>query len=252
MPNILIEYKNQIAYLTLNRPKALNALNKEIFDELKEFFTEGYKKYDDLAGVIITGSGEKAFAAGADIKEFLPLMEMKNPPNLSKRGQDIFFLIEQFHKPVIALVNGFSLGGGLELAMSCHIRIATPNAKFGLPETNLGLIPGYGGTIRLASLIGKARAAELMITADMIDASTAEQYGLISYVLELEEALGKAEKIIIKSSTKGPSAVAKCLEQIFNSQSDYTSEHEYFSVLLQSDECREGVSAFLEKRKPNF
>ncbi len=252
MSNILIDYKNQIAYLTINRPKALNALNKDIFDELKAFFKEGYQEYDDLAGVIITGSGDKAFAAGADIKEFLPLMEQDNPPNLSKRGQDIFFLIERFHKPVIALVNGFALGGGLELAMSCHIRIATPNAKFGLPETNLGLIPGYGGTIRLASLIGKARATELMITAGMIDAATAEKFGLASYVLEAEEAIAKAEKIISTSSTKGPTAVAKCLEQVFHPKSDYISEHEYFTVLLQSEECREGVSAFLEKRKPNF
>lgn len=252
---ILITQSNNIATLSINRPTALNALNKEVFNELEAFFTEGYKNIENLKGVIVTGVGEKAFAAGADIKEFIELQNADNPINTSKRGQDVFFLIENFHKPVIALVNGFALGGGCELAMACHLRIAMPAAKFGQPEVNLGLIPGYGGTQRLPQLVGRAKAIELLITADMVNADEAMAIGLVNYVLEPGAALEKCIKIIEKSSTKGPFAVAKCIEMVnifSNGVDGFKAEYEEFDTMLKSEECKEGVQAFIEKRKANF
>lgn len=253
---ILQTNNDGIVTLTINRPTALNALNKEVFNQLEAFFQEGYKAIDGLKGVIIAGAGDKAFVAGADIKEFLEIRAAVDPPNSSKRGQDVFFLIENFHKPVIALVNGFALGGGCELAMACHMRIATPSAKFGQPEVNLGLIPGYGGTQRLPQLIGKAKAIELLLTGDMIDANEAARLGLVNYVLDKEEAIAKCTKILSKISTKGPISVAKCIEMVnvhyHEPSQGYIAEHNLFKELLESKECEEGVDAFIEKRKPNF
>ncbi len=252
---ILIDAADQIVTITINRPKALNALNKSVFDDLDNFFTTGYKDFKELRGVIITGAGDKAFVAGADIKEFLEL-DAEKAIHLSQRGQEVFAKIEQFHVCVIAVVNGFALGGGCELAMACHLRIASNRAKFGQPEVNLGLIPGYGGTQRLPHLVGKAKAMEMILTGDMIDAQEAHRLGLTNYVTPPEEAIAKANSLIKKISSKGPQAVAKSISTVNayydNELNGYEVEHKTFGELMMSDETKEGVSAFLEKRKPNF
>lgn len=252
---ILLRENDGIIQLTINRPKALNALNKGVFDDLESFFTTDYTDFRDIKGVIITGSGEKAFVAGADIKEFLSL-DAESAIHLSKRGQDVFFKIERFHLPVIALVNGFALGGGCELAMACHMRIALSNAKFGQPEVNLGLIPGYGGTQRLPQLVGKAKAMEMILTGDMIDANEAHRLGLVNYVCTLEDSMLKATTLINKIATKGPNAVAKSISTINayykKDTNGYESEHKTFGTMMTSEETKEGVKAFIEKRKANF
>ncbi|MEM8525832.1 MAG: enoyl-CoA hydratase-related protein [Bacteroidota bacterium] len=251
-----ITHEEGIAIVTITREKALNALNALTFSELKHFFLEEVPKKEELTGIIITGAGEKAFVAGADIKEFDGLTADK-AAELSARGQDIFFLIEQCPKPVVAVVNGFALGGGCELAMACHMRIATENAKFGQPEVNLGIIPGYGGTQRLVQYIGKGKALELMLTADMIDASTAHQLGLLNYVLSSKtEAIEKAKKLLQKIATKGPVAVAKVIEAVnayFEHNIDgFEREVEKFGQTAGTEDFAEGAAAFVEKRKPNF
>lgn len=252
---ILVEDIDGIIQLTINRPKALNALNKGVFDDLDAFFTEGYTDFNGMKGVIITGSGEKAFVAGADIKEFLSL-DAEAAIHLSKRGQDVFSTIERFHRPVIAVVNGFALGGGCELAMACHMRIAMENARFGQPEVNLGLIPGYGGTQRLPQLVGKAKAMEIILTGDMIDATEAHRLGLVNYVCSAEDAITKASSILNKIATKGPNAVTKSISTINayyeKNTNGYESEHKTFGTMMTSDETKEGVTAFIEKRKANF
>ncbi len=245
---------NGIVTLTINRPSALNAINAEIMDDLYYLFSEGLD-FKALVGVIITGSGDKAFAAGADIKEF-PTLSKEEASALSRRGHSVYNLIETCKVPVIAAVNGFSLGGGNELAMACHIRIASHNARFGQPEVNLGLIPGYGGVQRLIQYIGKGRATELLLTGGMIDAATALEYGLITHLTEPSELLPTAEKILSKISGKGPNAISKIIEGInsfYNKEIDgFKKEIEDFGTCLDSSECREGVSAFVEKRKANF
>ena len=252
---IEIDFKNNIATLTINRPKALNAINEDVMNALHDFFFEDYKKYLGLIGVIITGSGDKAFIAGADITQF-PELNQEDGQSMSLYGQKIFAMIEAFHVPVIAVVNGFSLGGGNELAMACQLRIATPNAKFGQPEVNLGLVPGYGGTQRLVQLIGKGRAMELLLTADIIDAETALNYGMVNYVLEKEDALAKAIEILQKTGSKGPMAIEetiRCVAAYFDETMDgYLYEAQAFGRTMGDKESKEGVMAFLEKRKPNF
>jgi enoyl-CoA hydratase len=214
------------------------------------------RKTPDLKGIIITGAGEKAFVAGADISEFSGI-NMENAKALAQRGQDIFFLIEHTAIPVIAVVNGFALGGGCELSMACHLRIATPNAKFGQPEVNLGIIAGYGGTQRLIQYIGKAKALELHLTADMIDAQTALNLGLLNYIeADKTAALEKAKSIIQKIATKGPVAIAKVIECTNAYYKDGVDGFDYevnaFASLFHTEDVKEGVSAFLEKRKPEF
>lgn len=252
---IEVKYENNIATLTINRPKALNAINEDVMNSLHDFFFEDFKKLVGLKGVIITGSGEKAFIAGADITQFSTLT-VDQGQSMSLYGQKIFSMVEAFHVPVIALVNGFSLGGGNELAMACHMRIATPNARFGQPEVNLGLVPGYGGTQRLVQLIGKGKALELLLTADMIDAETALNLGLVNYVLEPEEALAKAHKILGKIATKGPLAIEetiRCVVAHFDETMDgYLYEAQAFGKTMGDPESKEGVAAFLEKRKAKF
>lgn len=252
---INIALNDDIATLTIQRPKALNALNKQVMDELHYFFSKDFKSYPGLKGVIITGSGEKAFVAGADISEFSSL-DSSAGSALSKKGQGIFFTIEQMPIPVIALVNGFCLGAGCELAMSCHMRIATPNAKFGQPEVNLGLIPGYGGTQRLIQYIGKSKGIELLLTGDMIRAEEALALGLVNYVLESTEAIAKSNQIIEKIASKGPIAIAKtieCVNSFYNKVSNgFEDEYERFGQCIGSEDAKEGASAFLEKRKANF
>ena len=253
--NILVENDNGIAVLTFNREKALNALNQQTMSEIKAFFDKDFKEIVNLKGVILTGSGAKAFVAGADINEFLNLQG--EGEKMAQRGQDIFALIEQYHKPVIAAVNGFALGGGCELAMACHIRIASPNAKFGQPEVNLGIIPGYGGTQRLVQLIGKGRAYELLMTADMIDAAEAYRVGLVNHVVEEGQTVAKAKEIIAKIATKAPMAIAKIVESV-NAHFDPGGDAGFFREVVEFGKCskshdfKEGAAAFVEKRKANF
>jgi enoyl-CoA hydratase len=253
--NILVENDNGIVVLTFNREKALNALNQQTMSEIKDFFERGFNEITGLKGVILTGSGAKAFVAGADITEFLNLSG--DGEKMAQRGQDIFFLIEQFHKPVIAAVNGFALGGGCELAMACHIRIASPNAKFGQPEVNLGIIPGYGGTQRLVQLIGKGRAFELLMTGDMIDAAEAYRTGLVNHIVEEGQTVAKAKEIIAKITTKAPIAIAKIVEAV-NAHFDPGGDAGFFREVVEFGKCaksqdfKEGASAFVEKRKANF
>ena len=251
---ILEKEENGIVTLTINRPKALNAINKDVMEGLNAWFNEGYKVYEGLKGVIITGAGEKAFVAGADIKQFTEVTEEGS--NLSKYGHETYFSIERFHVPVIAAVNGFALGGGCELAMACHLRVAAKEAKFGQPEVNLGLIPGYGGTQRLVQLIGKGRAMYLLLTADMIDAETALEYGLVNQIVDKGDLLATCIAILEKIGGKGPQAVAKSIELVnayFDNNTDgFQKEWEAFDKMLITEECKEGVQAFIEKRKATF
>ena len=208
-----------------------------------------------IKSVIITGAGNKAFVAGADISEFGNL-SIEEGKKLAKRGQDIFNRIENNNKPIIAAVNGFALGGGCELAMACHFRIASENAKFGQPEVNLGLIPGYGGTQRLTQLIGKGRAIELLISANIIDAATALQYGLVNYVVPQDELLNKAKTLLENINTKAPLAVAACIKAanaVWNeNKNGFDEEIELFGNCFGTEDMKEGSSAFLEKRKAIF
>lgn len=253
--NLLIDGQDGILIVTLNRPKALNALNSKTMAELRHFFAEDAPKREGLKGIILTGAGEKAFVAGADIKEFLALDAQKGQ-DMARQGQDIFFLIERFPKPVIALVNGFALGGGCELAMACHLRIATPQARFGQPEVNLGLIPGYGGTQRLIQYLGKTKATELLLTADMLSAEDALRHGLLNAVLPVGEAMELAKKMIAKIAAKGPVAIAKTIEAInayFQYDVDgFEKEVAAFGETTGTADFREGAAAFIEKRKPDF
>lgn len=251
---VLIENNDGFYTLTINRPDALNALNKGVFDALEAFFLE-HKEDRDIKGVIITGAGSKAFVAGADIKEFSSL-DAKGGAALSKRGQDVFFMIERFHAPVIAAVNGFALGGGCELSMSCHIRVAGSNAKFGQPEVNLGLVPGYGGSQRLVQLIGKGKALEMLLTADMIGAEEALRLGLVTHVVESGQETAKAMEILQKIATKGPLAVQQTIHLVnayFDKTVDgFKKEYEDFGLTIGSEESKEGAAAFIEKRKAVF
>jgi enoyl-CoA hydratase len=253
--NLLIAESEGIITVTINREKALNALNHDTLTDLEHLFGEDLAQRNDFVGVILTGAGEKAFVAGADIKEFLN-MNPEDGEDMSKRGQDIFFLIERFHRPVIAAVNGFALGGGCELAMACHIRIAGERAKFGLPEVNLGLIPGYGGTQRLIQYVGKAKALELMMTTDMLDANEAHRLGLANHVVAAGDEVAKAKEILQKVATKGPIAIEKVIESVnahFDPLMDgFIAEYESFGAICHSKDFVEGATAFVEKRKANF
>ena len=252
---LLTAVDNGIFTITINRPDKLNALNQAVFTELNLALDEVYKN-PGIKSVIVTGSGAKAFVAGADISEFSSLSRAE-AKNLSRRGQDTFFRIENSPKPIIAAVNGFALGGGCELAMACHFRIAADNAKFGQPEVNLGLIPGYGGTQRLTQLIGKGRAIELLISANMIDANTALQYGLVNYVVPGAELLEKAKTILTLINTRAPLAIAGCIKCANASltatgNEGHLLEADEFAASFDTEDRKEGAAAFLEKRKANF
>ena len=251
---LITSIDNNILTITINRADKLNALNKVVFDELNEVLSE-METNETIKAVIITGSGQKAFVAGADIGEFSNLRG-KEGMELAKHGQDTFFRIENAPKPIIAAVNGFALGGGCELAMACHFRIASENAKFGQPEVNLGLIPGYGGTQRLTQLIGKGRALELLMTGDMIDAQTALQYGLVNYVVPAEELLSKAASLVQIIASKAPLAVGRCIRAVnaaFDpAKNGYDDEVKAFGECFDTEDMKEGTTAFLEKRKPVF
>ena len=251
---LLTEVNDNVLILRLNRPDAMNALNALMFDELKSFFSVDYKDYV-MGCVIITGSGEKAFAAGADIKE-LHGLSSSQAEHLSSKGQQIFKLIEEFHLPVIAAVNGFALGGGCELAMACHVRVASNKARFGQPEVGLGIVPGYGGTQRLIQLIGKGKGMEFLLTGDMILADQALALGLVNYVVEPENLLPKSLELAAKMNTRGPLAlkgVIKCVNGFFVPGVDgYALEARTFGEVADSADFVEGTSAFIEKRKAVF
>lgn len=253
--NVQIIIEHGIATLTISREKALNALNTQTMLELRQFFEEEAPNIDGLKGVIITGAGEKAFVAGADITEFSGLSATEGMA-FAKRGQDIFFLIERFSRPVIAAVNGFALGGGCELAMACHLRIAGEKARFGQPEVNLGLIPGYGGTQRLIQYIGKTKATELLMTADMIGAEEALRLGLVNYVVAPGEELVKAKELIEKIAAKAPLAITKIIETVNsyyeNEEDGFDTEVSAFGDCCGTEDFIEGAAAFVEKRKANF
>lgn len=253
--NILSEQKGQIAYVTINRPKQMNALNKETIEELNNAFTS--LDADSNVGVIIlTGSGDKAFVAGADIKEFADF-SIAQGGVLAQNGQKILFdVIENLSTPVIAAVNGFALGGGLELAMAAHIRVASSNARMGLPEVSLGVIPGYGGTQRLAQLVGKGKANEMVLTAGMINAADALSWGLVNHVVEPEELMPLAEKIASKILNNSASAISSAIKAINANDRDgvngYDVEIEEFGKCFGTSDFNEGTTAFMEKRKANF
>lgn len=252
--NIIVTEEEKIALITINRPKALNALNQGVLNELEHFFQKEAdpKKID---GVIITGSGDRAFVAGADIKEFLEL-DLEKATSMCQKVHNIYFSIEQFPKTVIAAVNGFALGGGCELAMACHLRIAGANAKFGQPEVNLGILPGYGGTQRLVQLIGKGKALELMMTTDMVNADEAVSLGLANQAVEAWEEVNAAKAMIQKIAKKAPLAIGGVISSVnayFDKTKDgYAAEIEAFVILSESTDFKEGASAFIEKRKAEW
>ncbi len=253
--NLLTSYKDRIQYIIINRESKLNALNKATLAELHTAFHEALHN-PEVGGVIITGAGQKAFAAGADIAEF-ESMDIEGAREMARRGKTLVFdLVENAAKPVIAAINGFALGGGLELAMACHIRIAADTAKMGLPEVSLGLIPGYGGTQRLTHLIGRGRALELIMTGDMITAPEAYQFGLVNHIANQEGLLEKAEEILNKILSRGPLAVASAITAVNAALQEkvngFEIEIEHFSKSFGSEDFQEGVSAFLQRRKPIF
>jgi enoyl-CoA hydratase len=253
--NILTEENNGITTITINRPKKLNALNQETIEELHEAFDDANNDADTKV-IILTGSGEKAFVAGADISEFANF-DVEEGTKLAAKGQELLFnFVENLFTPVIAAVNGFALGGGLELAMSCHFRIASDNAKLGLPEVSLGVIPGYGGTQRLPQLVGKGRAMELIMTAGMIDANQALNYGLVNHVTTLEELIPLCEKIASKISRNSSVAISAAIKAINANFKDgvngYNVEVQEFGNCFGTDDFTEGTTAFLEKRKADF
>jgi enoyl-CoA hydratase len=253
--NLLVEEQDGIVVLTINRERALNALNKQTMSELEHFFGTEAADRNDIKGVIVKGAGDKAFVAGADIKEFLEI-DAKAGAEMAQRGQNIFFLIERFHKPVVAAINGFALGGGCELAMACHMRVATDTAKFGQPEVNLGLIPGYGGTQRLIQYIGKTKAVELLMTGDMLSADDAARLGLVNYVVAQDELMDKAKSLIAKVAKKGPVAISKVIESVNayfdNTKEGFGAEVDAFGDTCGTDDFKIGATAFINKEKPQF
>ena len=254
-PNLLITLANRIQYITINRESKLNALNKAILAQLHNAISFAFND-TEIGGVIITGAGSKAFVAGADISEFASF-DIEQGSALSRKGHvEVFDLIANGSKPVIAAINGFALGGGLELAMACHIRVASDNAKLGLPEVTLGLIPGYGGTQRLTQLVGKGKALEMIVTADMINAVDAKQFGLVNYVVTQDQLLPKAEEILNKILQRAPLAIASAIRAVNASLNPdlngYNTEITEFGRCFGTEDFKEGVSAFLEKRKPEF
>ena len=255
MENILIEKQDNLAIVTINRPTKLNALNKATIEELHNAFKD-LNNDSTTKVIILTGSGEKAFVAGADISEFAHF-SVNEGEQLAAKGQELLFdFVQNLQTPVIAAVNGFALGGGLELAMSCHFRIASTNAKMGLPEVTLGVIPGYGGTQRLAQLIGKGRAMELIMTANMVDAETAKSYGLVNHVVPQEELLDLAKSIATKISNNSSVAIGKAIESINANYEDgvngFATEVKNFGFCFGTEDFKEGTTAFLEKRKAVF
>jgi enoyl-CoA hydratase len=252
---IRVDWDGDLAVVTVDRQEKMNALNAEVIGELGQVFEE-LRGDDDVRGVIVTGAGEKAFVAGADIGE-LAVMTPQSGVSVSRAGQEVYLAIERFPKPVLAAVGGYALGGGCELALACHMRIASENARFGLPEVGLGIIPGYGGTIRLARLVGLGRAVEMTLTGDMVDAARAEAMGLVTAVVPRAELLERAKASLRRVTKNGPVAVRMALESIYRAMDSSTREaldfeSALFGLLASTDDMKEGMTAFLEKRKPEF
>ena len=255
MKNLVIKHIGQVITATITRPNALNALNAEVLGELQELIQDFYPN-DEIRGLILTGEGQKAFVAGADIKE-LAILNRAQALELAEKGQSLFKMIEDCPKPIIAAINGFALGGGCELAMACHIRIATENAKFGQPEINLGIIPGYGGTQRLTQLVGRGKALELILTGDLISAQDAKTLGLVNHVVSnRDELMALANSIMNKIVSKSPIAVSNAIKSVnagFGFENaGYVAESENFAACAATDDFKEGTTAFIEKRSPNF
>ena len=253
--NILSENKDGICYLTINRPKQLNALNAATILELNKAILSADSD-SAVRCIILTGMDNKAFVAGADIKEFAGF-DISEGESLARKGQELLFdLLENIGTPSIAAINGFALGGGLELAMSCHIRVASDNAKMGLPEVSLGVIPGYGGTQRLANLVGKGKAMELITTAGMLNAEDAKSWGLVNHVCTLDELIPMAEKIASKIKRNSPMAISKAIKTVnagfIDGVNGFEVEKQEFGTCFGTPEFIEGTTAFMEKRKANF
>lgn len=250
---LLTELQNGTFVITINRPDKLNALNKDVIHDLEQVMDEVYNN-NEIRSAIITGAGPKSFVAGADISEFTSL-SAEQGADLARKGQRVFDKIENSPKPVIAAVNGFALGGGCELALSCHFIIASENAKFGQPEVNLGLIPGYGGTQRLTQVLGRNRSMQLLMTGDMFTAKDAEQYGMVNEVVAQDKLLDRCKEILQLVHTKAPLAVAKvieCVNYFDHTQDGYEFEVKKFGECFGTEDKVEGTMAFLEKRKANF
>ncbi|MDA0881673.1 MAG: enoyl-CoA hydratase-related protein [Bacteroidetes bacterium] len=255
MENIKQELIDHTLLLTINREKQLNALNKATILELSQAL-DAAAENNEVKAIVITGAGEKAFVAGADIKEFAHF-SVEEGASLSAQGQDLLFnKVEQMNKPVIAAVRGYALGGGLELAMSAHVRVASTDAKLGLPEVGLGVIPGYGGTQRLAQLVGKGKAMEMIVTADMIDAQDAYQWGLVNHVVDAEQVLEKAMAIAKRTQRNSPIAINAAMKAVLANYTDgvdgYEAEIAAFGECFGTEDFKEGTSAFMEKRKAQF
>ena len=255
LEHIKVEWDGEVAVVTVDRVEKLNSLNAEVISELASVF-EGLRDDDAIRGVVLTGAGDKAFVAGADIAE-LAKMDAVSGVGVSRAGQAVFGSIERFPKPVVAAIGGYALGGGLELALASHLRIAAEGARFGLPEVGLGLIPGYGGTLRLARVVGLGRAVEIALTAEMIDARRAYEIGLVSAVVEQGTLLVEAKALLRRVTKNGPVAVRMALESIYHGLDATTVEaldHEsaLFGLLASTEDLREGLAAFLERRKPDF
>jgi len=253
--NLLTHTENRIHHIIINRASKLNALNKDTLAELHTALYDALHSAN-VGGIIISGAGEKAFVAGADIAEFASFDSVKGE-ELARRGhKNVFDYIENSSKPVIAAINGFALGGGLELALACHIRVASNNAKMGLPEVSLGLIPGYGGTQRLTRLVGRGRALEMILTGDMISAEDAHTFGLVNHVTSPEELLPAAEAIMGRILSRAPLALESAIKAVNasaqNNVNGFEEEIELFGSCFDTEDFKEGVSAFLEKRKPAF
>ena len=253
--NILLEISDNISYITINRPNQLNALNSETIKELNSSILYS-KENNEVRCIILTGSGTKAFVAGADIKEFAGF-SIEEGENLARKGQEqLFDLLENCSKPTIAAVNGFALGGGLELAMSCHIRVASLNAKMGLPEVSLGLIPGYGGTQRLSNLVGKGKAMEMICTSGMLSAEDALQWGLLNSICDQEDLISNCEKIASKICRNSPMAISSAIKSVnagfIDGVDGFEVEKIEFGKCFGTEQFTEGTRAFLEKRKANF
>jgi enoyl-CoA hydratase len=255
LEHIRVEWDGEIAVVTIDRAEKLNALNADVLRELVEVF-DSLRGDDAVRGVVLTGAGEKAFVAGADITD-LAKMTPLSAVELSRTGQDAFGTVERFPKPVVAAIGGYALGGGLELALACHLRIASDHARFGLPEVGLGLIPGYGGTVRLVRVVGLGRAVEMILTADMVDAARAHEIGLVSTVVARDDLLAGAKALARRVTKNGPLAVRMALESIHHAL-DATGpdalrhESTLFGLLASSEDARDGLAAFLERRKPDF
>jgi enoyl-CoA hydratase len=254
LDNLLTSLEDGIFTITINRPDKLNALNEKTVNEIAQAF-EHAKTNADVKAIILTGAGPKAFVAGADIAEFIG-RSVEQAKVIAQRGHDIFKAIENYPKPVVAAVNGFALGGGCEIAMACHLRVASDNAKFGQPEVNLGIIAGYGGTQRLIQYIGKTKAMELHMTADMITAQEALTLGLVNYVVPQDQLIAKCKELLAKITSKPPLSIAgviNCVNAYFEEGvNGFAKEVDEFAKCFSTEDFKEGTSAFIEKRKAVF